>query len=257
MGRSSIVIRRAVAIGRGRLPFLLGLGAIIFVPLGLLNALDQELQALELEGLTDLELAAALAASSFHVATAQLGSVLYAGAVTIVVIDTPPGRNPSFRRLVRETPWRLLIAIDALFTLGMLVSVLLLVVPAIFFFARYVLTAVIAELEDRGVRDAFRRSAELTKGSRRLVLGLLLTASALGGVGSELVQAGAAALGADGFVASWLASTTGDVLYNPVVGLLSVALVLELGGRLAQAPAAPPPDVEITAAAEADDSELP
>jgi hypothetical protein len=242
MGRSSTVIRRAVAIGRGRISFLLGLGALIFVPLGLLSALDQEIQALELEQLTDLEVAAALAGSAVHVASALLGSVLYAGAVTIVVINTPPGENPSFRRLIHETPWRLLIWIDVLFTLGSLVSFLLLVVPAIFFFARYVLAAVVAELEGRGVRDSFRRSAELTKGSRRLVLGLLLTVTVVGGFLSELVQAGAAALGVDGFVASWLSSTAGDMLYNPVAGLLSVALVLELGGRLAHPPAAPLPE---------------
>jgi hypothetical protein len=32
------------------------------------------------------------------------------------------------------------------------------------------------------------------------------------------------------------------MLYNPVAGLLSVALVLELGGRLAHPPAAPLPE---------------
>jgi hypothetical protein len=112
MGRTRTVIRRAIASGRGRLPFLFGLAALIFIPLGLLDAIDEATGGIDSDRLNDLELLAVSAETAVHVAAALIGQVLFAGAVAIAVIGTPAGENPSLGRVARQTRWGALIAID-------------------------------------------------------------------------------------------------------------------------------------------------
>lgn len=240
VGRTRIVIRRAIDCGRGRAPFLIGLAALIFIPLGLLDAFESTAGVINTDTLSDSELLAAIAGTALHIASSLLGEVLFAGAVAIAVIETPPGENPSLAAIIRRTRWGTLIAIDLLFVGGLVFSVLLLVIPAFFFFARYVLAAVLAEIEELGVRDSFRRSAELSRGSGRLVLGILLGAAVIGDIATQLIQVASHALGADSFLADWISSSGTEILYNPLVALLTVAIVLELGGRPAKShPEAP------------------
>ena len=233
MGRTRTVIRRAIASGRGRLPFLFGLAALIFIPLGLLDAIDEATGGIDSDRLEGFQLLAVSAETAVHVGSALLGQVLFAGAVSIAVISTPAGENPSLRRVTRQTRWGALIAIDLLFTAGMMFSLLLLVIPAIFFFARYVLSAVLAEIEELGVRDSFRRSTELSRGSRRLVFGILFTAAAAADLGTELLKEAVQRAGLDTFLADWLAASSVEILLNPISALLTVALALELGARAA------------------------
>jgi hypothetical protein len=239
MGRSRTVIGRAIAAGRGRLPFLVGLAAMIFIPLGLLDAIDEAIGGIDSDRLDDLQLLAVSAETAVHVGSALLGQVLFAGAVSIAVVSTPPGANPSLRRVIQQTRWGALIAIDLLFTAGMIFSLLLLVIPAFFFFARYVLSAVLAETEELGVRDSFRRSAELSRGSRRLVFGILFTAATVADLGTELLKEAVQRAGVDAFLADWVAASSVEILLNPISALLAVALALELGARAAN-PAADP-----------------
>ena len=148
MGRTRIVIRRAIDCGRGRAPFLIGLAALIFIPLGLLDAFESTAGVINTDTLSDSELLAAIAGTALHIASSLLGEVLFAGAVAIAVIEAPPGEDPSLAAIIRRTRWGTLIAIDLLFVGGLVFSVLLLVIPAFFFFARYVLAAVLAEIEE-------------------------------------------------------------------------------------------------------------
>jgi hypothetical protein len=238
MTRARTTITRAIESGRGRAPFLIGLAALVFIPLGLLDALEESLGPIDTGRLDDLELLGAIAGTAIHSASALLGEILYTGAVAVAVISTPAGANPSMRELVRQTRWRTLIAIDLLFVLGMLTGLLLLVIPGLIFFARYVLVAVIAEVEALGVRESFRRSAELTRGARRLVLGVLFAAFLAGDLATQALKAAAAELGGDHFLVDWVAASGGEILLNPVIALHSVALALELGAR----PAHPHPD---------------
>lgn len=233
MCRTRTVIRRTIDAGRGRLPFLFGLAALIFIPLGLLDAVDEATGGIDSDQLDDLQLLAISAETAVHVGSALLGQVLFAGAAAIAVTSTPAGENPSLRRVIRQTRWGALIAIDLLFTAGMMLALLLLLIPAIFFFSRYVLSAVLAEIEELGVRDSFRRSAELSRGSRRLVFGVLFTAAVVGDLGTELLKEGVQRAGADTFLADWVAASSVEVLLNPITALLTVALALELGARVA------------------------
>jgi hypothetical protein len=221
MERPRAVIRAAIEAGRGRLPFLIGLAALIFIPLGLLDAIDERVSEIDPAELSELALTASLAEVALNTASSLLGEILYAGAVAIAVVHAPPGRSPSLAKILREIRWLTLIAIDVLFVLGMVVGILLLLVPGLIFFARYTLAATAAELEGLGVRAGFRRSAELTRGSRRLVFGLLFAVGLAGDVAS----------GAGAFAADWVTSAAGDMIVNPIWALIALALALELGGR--------------------------
>lgn len=231
MNRARAVIRAAIDAGRGRLPFLIGLAALVFIPLGLLDAIDERVSEIDSADLSDLAMAGTLVEVALNTASSLLGEVLYAGAVAIAVVHTPPGRNPSLPEIVRETRWLTLIAIDLLFVLGMVIGILLLVVPGLIFFSRYVLAASAAEVEGLSVRGGFRRSAELSHGSRRLVFGLLFVVGMAGDLFSDGAQRLLEAVGAGAFVADWVTSALGDMLVNPIWALIALALVLELGGR--------------------------
>lgn len=233
MRRARSVIAAAVELGRGRALFLVGLAAAIFVPLGLINAAVRGHAEIDPETMSGLEITETLLEIAGNTASVLLGSILYAGAVAIAVVHAPPGSNPSLRGVVSRTRWRTLIAIDVLFALGTAFGMLLLIIPGLVFYARYVLAATVAEIEDIGVRGGFRRAAELTRGSRRLVLGLLLAVEILDGMVSGAGQELLEELGATSIVAGWLASSGGDLLFNPATALISVALVLTLGGRVA------------------------
>ncbi len=235
MDRARVVIGSAVGAGRGRAGFLFGLAALVFVPLGLLDAAEEAIGGINTDRVEDVELVGAVAGAAVHAASALVGEILYTGAVAIAVVATPAGIDPSLREIIRETRWGVLIAIDLLFVAGSIVGFLLLVVPGLIFFARYVLVAVVAEIEKLGVRDSFHRSAELSRGSRGLVFAVLFGAILVGEIASQLLRDAVSALGADHFFADWVAAAGGEILLNPVVALLSVALALQLGAALPEA----------------------
>ncbi|HKJ35299.1 MAG TPA: hypothetical protein VKA36_01920 [Solirubrobacterales bacterium] len=232
MKRSRVVISRAIDLGRGRLPFLFGLAALIFVPLGFLEAAEETVGTIDTDEIGNGgELATAIATTAVHIVSALVGEILYTGAVAIAVVSTARGVDPSLPRIVRTTRWATLIAIDVLFAIGTLIGLLLFLVPGLVFFGRYALVAVVAEIEELGVRASFRRSAELSRGARRLILVLILGAVTIGEVVGEAVKAAFERLTADHFLLDWITASSAEVLLNPAVALLSVALVLELGGR--------------------------
>lgn len=239
MDRAKLIVGKALELGRGRLPFLFGLAALIFIPLGVLDALEESTSGIDTDQLDDRELLAAIATATVHIVSALLGEILYTGAVGVAVVATAPGVNPSLSGIIRTTRWGTLIAIDLLFALGMLVGLLLFLIPGLIFFGRYALVAVVAEIEELGVRDSFRRSAELTKGARRLVLVLLLGAIMIGELVGDIVKELAGAIVDDHFLVDWITASGAEILLNPIVALLSVALLLELGGRPAHDRSAP------------------
>lgn len=214
----------SVRIARAQPLFLLRLSALIFVPLGLLGTLDQAMPDLTGEE-ADEEAAGLLLATLALTITSLVGQLLFAGVVAAAVAEGLEGRPPSIAGVARRARWRTLIAIDLLATLGVIAGLLLLVVPAIAFFARYALAATVSDLEGLGVRDSFRRSARISKGRRTLVLAILIGALI---VSSIFDQAIAALVPGGGFLADWAAASISGIVTNPIFAIASVALVVEL-----------------------------
>jgi len=225
----SIVLRRAVAVFRTESAFLLILVLIVFVPIGFLEALMNQLEADELSPALGLIVVTL-------VVSALMGEVLYSGAVAALLAKTPTGERPSIARLVRELPWGRLIAADILVSVLVVIGLVLLIAPGIVFLAWFAFVAPVIEIEDRGLRDGLRRSRELVRGRFWVVLAAILGVT----LASEAAIAGAVELAhsllGDGLLADWLAETAGDVLTNPPYAVVVVLMAVEIMRERGEAP---------------------
>jgi len=209
--------RLAARVYREQAGFLLPVALVMFVPLGLLDAVGEHGADLEVEEVEVVELAAFVFAVVLQVVTATIGEIFYAGVAMAAVTESMEGRpRASVGHVLRSLPYGLLIAVDVLFAVGLGIGLALLIVPGLIFFARYILTAPVAEIERRGLADTFRRSRELGRGHalRLLVLlgGLWLATDALTSV---LQDGGLVALG-DSLVADWAIAVATGVLITPI-----------------------------------------
>ena len=161
----------------------------------------------------------------------MIGEVLFAGVVAAAVSETEGGRLPTFGQLVRSLPYVTVILITILFTVGLALTLLLLIVPGVIFFGRYVLGAPIAKIEHIGVRASFRRSAELSRHHLRLVLGVLLPIAIAGQILSSLAVAGVGELLGESFAGEWIGAILSEGISAPLWALAAVSLTYELIDR--------------------------
>jgi hypothetical protein len=197
--------------------FVLPVALVLFVPLGFVEAWVEHAFELEADDLDAGQLAGLIVALVVQVATSSLGEVFYAGVVMSAVSESMEGHErPPVKKLLRTVPYGGLIVVDLLFSLGLAFGLVLLLVPGLIFFARYVLAAPLLELDHSGVRAAFSRSRALARGH---ALGLLLL---LGGlwlatdlISSLLGEGGASTLG-ESLTADWAIATVVELLITPV-----------------------------------------
>jgi hypothetical protein len=223
------VLRGAVAVFRTEWAFLVLLAMLVFVPLGFVKALMEQVEA------DTVSPALGLLATTVIV-SAVIGEVLYSGAVAGLIAKTPSGERPSIARLARELPWGRLIAADVLVAIVIVIGFVLLLVPGVLFLAWFAFVAPVIEIEDRGVRDGFRRSRELVRGRFWLAL---VTVVALALV-SEAMIAGMIDLShsllGEGVFAAWIAETAGDLLADPVYAVIIVLMAVEIMRERGEAP---------------------
>jgi hypothetical protein len=209
--------RQAGRVYAQQAPFLLPVALVLFVPLGLIDALGEHAGDLEADDLALGELAALLGAVVLQVVSATVGEVFYAGVAMAAVTESMEGRRrASIGAVMRELPYGRLIVVDVLFAIGLAVGFALLVVPGLIFFARYILVAPVVEIERRGVTDSFRRSRHLARGH---ALGLLVLLGGLwlltDGLTSALQDGGLWALG-ESLVSDWAIAVVAGVLVTPI-----------------------------------------
>ena len=197
--------------------FVLPVALILFVPLGLVEAAGEHLFELETEDLDAGKLAALIPAAVAQVATSAFGEVFFAGVVMSAVSESMEGRpRPPLRSLVRALPYGGLFAVDLLFSLGLALGLVLLIVPGLVVFARYVLAGPLLKLERTGVRGSFKRSRELARGhalALLLLLGSLWLATDV--VSSYLGEGGGLSFG-ESLVGDWAVATVVELLVTPV-----------------------------------------
>jgi hypothetical protein len=200
--------------------FLLPVALVLFVPLGLVEAWAEHAFELEAEDLDAGRIAALVVAIVVQVTTSSLGEVFYAGVVMSAVSESMEGhaRTP-LRTLLRSLPYGGLIVVDLLFSLGLAIGLVLLIVPGLIFFARYVLAAPLLELERTGVRASFGRSRSLARGHALALLlllgGVWLATDALT---SFLGDGGVSLLG-ETLLADWVIATVVGVVVTPLWGV--------------------------------------
>lgn len=196
---------------------LLAVAVVLFVPLGLLDALGEHGWELGPDEVTVGEVAGVMLGVVAQVTTATLGEVFYAGVAMAAVTQSMEGRpRAPLDRVMRSLPYGRLIAVDILFSLGLAVGLALLVLPGLIFFARYVLAAPLLEVERHGVADSFGRSRRVARGHAIPLLALLGGLWVLtDGLTSLLQDGGAGALG-ETLLADWAIAVVTAVAFTPL-----------------------------------------
>ncbi len=213
---------------RGWASSILLLAAIVFVPLGLLNALTFNVELDSLDVTNGIKLAALALAVGAVTLTGLLGEVFFSGAIA-VSLTHPHGEDPPpLREIARRLNYGRLIAVDLLFVAIVAVGLLLGVVPGILAFVWLGLAGPVIELEDRSATGALRRSVALVRDNFWLVFLVLAPIELVG----DAIGSGLAALVHDllghTFLATWLAESLADAALSPVFAVAAVLLTVEL-----------------------------
>jgi hypothetical protein len=238
MGRSpqprrlaiGVVVREAGRAYRAHAKGLLLTAAVVFVPVGLLEAGIHGLEELHAENDSTGAIAGLIGAALVVAFTATLGDVFYTGVVAAVVDEHRTGTRRGLTDIARTLPYWRLLAVDVLFALMVAVGLLMLVAPGVIAFTWFVLAAPVVEIEGRGVRDALGRSRELVRGNFWRVLALLAPVVILSDELGRLVLSGGPWLLGDGFFGDWLGSTLEQTLTVPLFALPAVVTTHQLIG---------------------------
>ena len=211
-----------------RAPSLLLLALVVFVPLGLVDAIAAEVSVDSLDLSSGIKVAAVLAAVGAITLTGLLGEVFYSGAVAVSLTHPEHEGAPPIAEVARRLDYRRLILVDIAYVTLVLVGLLFALIPGVLVFVWFGLSGPVVEIEKRTVRGAFARSWELVRGNFwtvLLVLGPIEIAGDL--IGDGLAGLVHHLLG-EGFLAGWLAETVSNVVLTPAFAIAAVLLTLDL-----------------------------
>jgi hypothetical protein len=218
---------------------LLPAAIVIFVPVGLLETLDAELQDTLADSGGALSALELISVTLLHTASALLGQILFAGLISALATH---GRDPGLRGLVglgRELPIGRLILADLAFVLVVAGGLFALIVPGFVFLIWFALIGPVIEVEQARIRTAFRRSRELVRRRFWLVAGFVLPISLFEQLISELVQSASIWSLGDDFLGEWAAGSLNNLASSTLLALAVTVLYLELSAAGAS-PRTPP-----------------
>jgi hypothetical protein len=209
-------------------PSILLLAVIVFVPLGLLNALTMNVELDSLDVTNGIKLAAFALAVGVVTATGLIGEVFFSGAIAISLTHPHGEEPPPLREIARRLNYGRLIAVDLIFVAIVAAGLLLGLLPGILAFVWLGLAGPVVEIEDQTSIGALRRSIGLVRGNFWLVFLVLAPIEIVG----DAIGSGLAGLVHDlfghTFVATWLAEALADAALSPVFAVAAVLLTVEL-----------------------------
>jgi hypothetical protein len=225
------IYRRAVRTSARRAGFLILLGALVFVPLGLLDALANRVEAIGIDNLSDpsgLVKAALALGFVLQAATSLLGEVFYSGAVALTLAHARHGHKPTLREISGSLAYGRLIAVDILFGVAVAIGLVLVLVPGVVLFTWFALAGPLVEIEGGGVRASFARSRRLVRGHFWAVLAVLGPIT----LASEVLAGAVLALSHDApvspFLRDWIGESLVNVALSPFYAVAAVLIALEL-----------------------------
>jgi len=222
----------------GWLPSLLILAAIVFLPLGLLDALSLQVNVDSLDLTSGIEIAALMLAVGAVTLTGLLGEIFFSGAIAISLTHPEHEGPPKLREVARRIKYGQLIIVDIAFVAIVAVGLLVGVVPGVLGFVFLGLAGPIVEIEERSATGALRRSFQLVRGNFWLVLWVLVPIEIVGdAIGGGLAGLVHHELG-DSFLGTWLAEAASNAVLSPVFAVAAVLLTVKL--IAAKEGAAPP-----------------
>jgi hypothetical protein len=215
-------------------PSLLMLAVLVFIPLGAIHALTLEAHIGSFDFNGGLHLFAIAGAVLVLAATGLVGEVFYTGAVSILLTHPHGGGAPSLRKIAGMIRYGPLIAIDLLYGFGFAVGTLFFVIPGVLVFVWFGLAAPVVEIEQRGIRAAFRRSVELVRHKFWIVALVLIPIEFAGDALTKLATAATHGIVGSEFICEWLADVLSNIAFTPFYAvaavLLTVDLIREKGG---------------------------
>jgi len=209
-------------------PSLLVLAAVVFVPLGLIEAIAVNTDIGSLNPANGVLLAAALGGVVVFTVTGLIGEVFYSGAVAISLTHAKRGQAPSLRDIARRLNYRTLVAVDLLYGFFVGAGLILLLAPGVAVLVWFGLAGPVVEIEERSVQGAFQRSAELVRGRFWTVFWVLGPIEVAGdgftGVTATVVHG----LLGHSLIGSWVAESLSNLMLAPLYAVATVLLTLEL-----------------------------
>jgi hypothetical protein len=212
---------------RTHLAALLTAGAVVFVPLGFLDALAHSLFE-DIEGSSGLEIAGATAGAIGASALSLLGEVFYAGFVAAVVIEERDGEHHSMRDLVRSLPFGRLIGADLLYVLLVVLGLLLFFVPGLVLLTWFALVAPAVKIEGLGIAAALRRSRALVRPRFWAVFALVVPLALVSDLIADAAFSGGISAFGDSLGGEWAGSVVSELLTAPFLALAVVVVFFEL-----------------------------
>lgn len=210
------------------LPSLLALAVIVFLPLGLIDALSVTLDVDSLDLDSGFKIAAVIAAVSALAATSLIGEVFYSGAIAVTLVRPEGEPAPSLREVARRLDYKRLVAVDLIYVAIVVVGLLLFFVPGALAFVFLGLAGPVVEIEERSVRAALARSWHLVRGRFWFVAAILVPIEVVGDAVGEAAADQVHHLLGDTFVATWLAGSVANFLFSPLFAVAAVLLTVQL-----------------------------
>ncbi len=218
--------------------YILPFAAILLIPVDLIDSLvDAEIEKLPDGKLSDWIVFSTLAGAL--ASTSLLGQVFLAGAIGLSLLHTQDGNPPKLRWLARHISYGRLIAVDLLFLVVVIIGWIFLILPGMLALVFFALVGPVVEIEDRGIRGAFRRSFGLVRKDFWLVFWVLFLTQ-LGGhyLGSGINYVAISIFG-DARIVEAIATGSTSVLIEPLFAIATVLLTMRLSGRKPPPVAAP------------------
>lgn len=208
-------------------PSILLLAVVVFVPLGLLNALTMNVELDSLNIANGIKLAAFALAVTVVTATGLIGEVFFSGAIAISLTHPHGESPPPLREIARRLNYGRLIAVDLAFVGIVAVGLVLGFVPGVLAFVWLGLAGPLVELEGCSVGGALRRSLQLVRGGFWLVFWVLVPIEIAGDAIGEVLATLVHDLLGHTFLATWLAESLADAALSPIFAVAAVLLTVE------------------------------
>ena len=209
-------------------PKLLALAVLVFVPLGFIDALLNQVETSSLDVTNGLRVFAFIVAVGAVTASSLFGEVFFSGAIAASLTHPEDEEAPGFTHLARHISYWRLIAVDILYVLILAVGFVAVVIPGFLAMVYLALAGPVLELEKRGVRDGFVRSFKLVRGNFWMVAAIVVPIETVGdGINEGIVEAIHHGLGA-GLIGEWIGESIGNIITAPVFSVAIVLLTLDL-----------------------------
>lgn len=209
---------------------LFTLAMIVFLPLGLLDAVAANVDVGALDLTSGIKVTAIALAVGAVTMTGLLGEIFFSGAIAISLTHPHGEKPPSLWEIARHVKYGRLILVDLAFVAIVATGLLIGVIPGLLAFTFLGLAGPVVEIEERSAHRALLRSMQLVHGNFWLVFWVLVPIEIVGdAIGSGLAGLVHGVFG-DTFVATWLAEALSNVALSPIFAVAAVLLTVNLIG---------------------------